>query len=473
MEDPDKTPTRQPYGPASNANRGFGNRAVPSGGIALNTPRRRTGTGMKSLQEEPFEGHVDYTQGSLQSSLLNSPYNHSPRQELPPYCTPSRASTATTRASNMSSRGSVSSSSPAMTGDHRAPVNVTPTRVPSRGINSSNWRATAGPSNASRPANYQVPGQQAAPSTVAGNPPGKLSRPASRPPLSDKTVQPLRHRSVSRLSQQSSPGMAFGQLPVQHGRPGTASTISESSTASPVLNGSPFLQAIHLQAPGKVVSIAEEIKRPGADPRKPHFLVDIPYMNNFEIYKHVVLPIVARSVFVIASRVELEWFTAMLNCNHFPGLRNYITKVYFSGFYWFGGISYNIRRNPMIALLDEMPNVTELGLTFHTAGLTSSFHSERDRLSFENSQQFDKSKQLKVMRKDQVANRYGLQDLFQLRNLQVLRLECIKSKMVAAYCRASDPLSVFNDVGNWLKQGYSNQNGDRQIVVTMTPLDLN
>jgi hypothetical protein len=134
---------------------------------------------MEPLREDPFEGHVDYTQGSLQQSLLNSPYtsavHHSPKQELPPYCTPSRASTATTRASNMSSRGSASSISPSMPGDGRPPVDVTPTRAPSRGINSSNWRATAGPSNPTRPVNYQPPGQQASSSMVVGQSPGKVT----------------------------------------------------------------------------------------------------------------------------------------------------------------------------------------------------------------------------------------------------------------------------------------------------------
>jgi hypothetical protein len=239
------------------------------------------------------------------------------------------------------------------------------------------------------------------------------------------------------------------------------------------MSGTPILGTLTVRGPGKVISIAEECQRPGSDPRHPHFLANIPYMNNWQVYTEVVLPIIAHSIFVIATPVELNWFIDMLNCDrdHFPGIRTYITKIYFSGFYWFGGIGHNIKRNPMLALFDDLPNIKELGLTFHTAGLTASVHSERERLQLENTHQFDKSKQLKVMRQDQVGNKYGLQDILHLPKLRVLRLDCIKSRMVSTYCRASDPLSVFNDVGNWLKQGYVNMTG-QQLHVTMAPLDL-
>lgn len=140
-----------------------------------------------------------------------------------------------------------------------------------------------------------------------------------------------------------------------------------------------------------------------------------------------------------------------------------VNKLYFPRLYWFSGVSGNRSANPALAFAAALPNVQELTLTFHTAGFTTSAWAERERLRIE-PQDFEKSKQLKVLRLSDLIKHYDLNRLFNCRTLADIHLECINSEMVQFYAKSSDPLSPFHDLVHWIQRGFYDTQG-REVYV--------
>ena len=146
-----------------------------------NAQRRFTASGvcMEQVREDSEEANY-YSPNPLDNSLLNTPRTHRTitAKEVPPYCTPSRASN-TTVITHLTDMSNASSPSPPV-GTPKKNVlkacangrpldvkNLTPTRAPSRGPGSTNWRRDAGPGNVNvtfrsgyHETGWQQPGQQ-------------------------------------------------------------------------------------------------------------------------------------------------------------------------------------------------------------------------------------------------------------------------------------------------------------------------
>lgn len=155
---------------------------------------------------------------------------------------------------------------------------------------------------------------------------------------------------------------------------------------------------------------------------------------------------------------DINFLTAMLKSPNFPDAFQTITKLSLSKLYWFSGIQHNRNTNPALAFATFLPNLSEIWITFHTAGLTASAWSERERLRLE-PMEFDKSKQLKVLRLDNVIRHYDLERLLDCKNVKVIHLEVIESEMVAFYTKVGDPLSPLRDLIHWLERGFNNRHG--------------
>jgi hypothetical protein len=181
-------------------------------------------------------------------------------------------------------------------------------------------------------------------------------------------------------------------------------------------------------------------------------------------YTNIVLPYIASCTFEIASTLDINFMVAMLKSDSLPGMHKVVTKLAYPRFYWFSGVSNNRKSCPSLAFAASLPAVQELSITFHTAGLTTSAYNERERIRLE-ATDLEKSKQLRVLRLDDVVKRYDLARIFDCPRLTHVHLECINSEMVVFFARAADPLGPFRDLVHWIQRGYFDTH-HHQIAVT-------
>lgn len=217
---------------------------------------------------------------------------------------------------------------------------------------------------------------------------------------------------------------------------------------------------------GTVISIKEERERPNANPTAPSFIHD-PNLAQKDLNKWmtVVLPYVSSLIFMFESLTDVHFFRAIMASPNLPQLFRAVTKISFKGFYWFSGIAHNRTANPYLEICAGLPNLQELTLTFHTAGLTTSRWHERERIKME-ATDLEKSKELKVLRVTDVSGRYDLAALWRCPGLQVLHLECLNSPIVAHFVKVGDPLGPFRDLVHFLSDGF------RQYCGTQVQIDL-
>ncbi|KAF2636289.1 hypothetical protein P280DRAFT_483855 [Massarina eburnea CBS 473.64] len=211
--------------------------------------------------------------------------------------------------------------------------------------------------------------------------------------------------------------------------------------------------------PGTIISISAERARPGAIPNRPSFIpatVLSQGMSEFAAWNRNVLSAMATRTFVISNGVDLEYFSAILSSPSMPGLYRAITSVCFDQFYWFSGVKENRMACPALVAAENLPGLQRLSLTFHTAGLTWSSYTERERMRIEEVD-LEQSKQLKPMPVEAVITKYDLAKVFNLDSLKTLELKCINSNMVANYCTQANPMDVFWALRGYFNEGFVNQ----------------
>ena len=235
------------------------------------------------------------------------------------------------------------------------------------------------------------------------------------------------------------------------------SALSASGSASTqVSHSSTSLTESHagydLDSP-LVVIIAHERVNPGATPENPQFMAKYASLTSAQNYYNIVLPHIAKLTFILENTPDVNFLHNWLNAAKYPQLRDAITKLAFPKLFWFSGIAGNRKTNPCLAFASSLPAVEEITLAFHTAGLTTSNWAERERLRIE-AYDVEKSKQLKVLRLQDVIKNYDLERIFRCKALKKVHLECYNSPMVQYFTRSSEPLSPFHDLQHWIQSGF-------------------
>jgi hypothetical protein len=121
--------------------------------------------------------------------------------------------------------------------------------------------------------------------------------------------------------------------------------------------------------------------------------------------------------------------------------------------------------NPNLDFLVSLPNVVEVTIHFHTAGLTASVWMERERLRMENAGDLQSSKRLKVLRLAEVIAKYDLNKLLACRNLRMLNLVCLDSDRVRYHCSPTEPMSGFRELKNHFMVQFLQLFGGRRVDV--------
>lgn len=222
----------------------------------------------------------------------------------------------------------------------------------------------------------------------------------------------------------------------------------------------------------KIFSITKE-RQQGAEPARPSFIRD--HQLAFQdpvLYQQVVLPSVSELTFEISSLPDVQHFRAMLAAeSQMPQFWRAVTKVAFPGFYWFSGIAHNRTCNPYLEVVGNLPFLSELSLTFHTAGLTHSRYGERDRLKIEETD-IEKSKELKVTRVADVVRKYDLSSVFKCTSLRILRLECFDSQIVDHFTGTVDQFSSFRELQYFFIDGFRQYCGrEIQVCSKVIPIE--
>ncbi|KAF2107684.1 hypothetical protein BDV96DRAFT_672824 [Lophiotrema nucula] len=226
--------------------------------------------------------------------------------------------------------------------------------------------------------------------------------------------------------------------------------LDSETTGSGSDRGSSVVSAQHSSPLREIPIINLKLDRESGngDPQNPPFLSHFPTIRTPQTLQNFILPYIASCFFVLDSQLDINYFAKIINL---LGAAPYITQIAFSGFYWFSGVRDNRRSNPALMFAAQLPYLADVTLIFHTAGLTESCYGERDRIRME-SINLEQSKSLRCIRLNDVIDFYDMRRLLECNNLQVLRLDLIKSSIVERYCQQGDPASTYRDLIHWCRQ---------------------
>ncbi|KAF2014537.1 hypothetical protein BU24DRAFT_463318 [Aaosphaeria arxii CBS 175.79] len=241
----------------------------------------------------------------------------------------------------------------------------------------------------------------------------------------------------------------------------------EPPTRTGVINGSSenIELAVATYQPTTIISISEERNNPATSPMIPGFLSHIENHLDTAVMQSRVLPYLETVVLKMETLADMHYLIIILDTLGAVKSRKSVFKISFPGFFWFSGILHNRKENPMLAFATTLPNLKEMAITFHTAGLTASKYTERDRLLMEDDGYLEMSKQLRVLHLSELINRYGLQDLFRCRSLEAVHLECIESDIVAYHVGEDDPTRPFYELVQYIRTVFKDR-FDQNVAVT-------
>ncbi|KAJ4299667.1 hypothetical protein N0V90_004913 [Kalmusia sp. IMI 367209] len=278
-----------------------------------------------------------------------------------------------------------------------------------------------------------------------------------------------RHASVGYTS-----APHIGGDPPAQARSQDRNSISSSNTSAPGTYEPPSMGVGDRISVIKMSQERENVERGEASILQPTFMIDANLSMDATDWVGQVLPEVSSLTFEIESLPDLEHFRKILASEReLPQLWRAVRKVSFPKFYWFSGIMNNRTSNPYLDSIQDLLHLEVLSLTFHTAGLTGAIWRERERMQMEREQDIERSKELKAYPLREVVQRYKLDDIFKLKALTVLNLECIDTELVRHNVKASsgDPTMAFRDLGTFFKDGFRRLNGQVvQVKLTITPI---
>ncbi|KAF2703848.1 hypothetical protein K504DRAFT_519727 [Pleomassaria siparia CBS 279.74] len=209
------------------------------------------------------------------------------------------------------------------------------------------------------------------------------------------------------------------------------------------------------QVDALIIYLAEERNNPTAFPGRPRFLNGLPvYSEDPRGYQETTLPYVASLTFVITCGPDATFFKEVVQSDTFPGIDTAVLKLSFPNFHWFSGVINNRTNNPWLALCATLPNLEEVSLNFHTAGLTTSTWTERQRIRLETGGLMIQSKDLRCLRLADVVRKYDIDRLFQVRTLRKVHLTCWDSQIVKFHVNNGDPLRCFRELESYIISGF-------------------
>ncbi|KAJ4984393.1 hypothetical protein SVAN01_10100 [Stagonosporopsis vannaccii] len=222
------------------------------------------------------------------------------------------------------------------------------------------------------------------------------------------------------------------------------------------------LQALLASGP-LYVDITAERENVAAFPDRPQFLQGVRYdRTEARVWFEEVLPFLSNCTFVISSTADIVYSGDIFGSAALPRIYSAVTKVELPKFYWFSGVALNRHHNPYLQVCGNLPNLHELSITFHTAGLTAPRWSDRQITTLEQNQP-EAAKERILLSLREVVLRYELNAIFACVRLRRLRLNYIESKMTAYFCKVGIPLDVLEEISTYLGQGFS-QRGLQVIV---------
>lgn len=214
--------------------------------------------------------------------------------------------------------------------------------------------------------------------------------------------------------------------------------------------------------------ITSERESTSASSDRPVFLKGVRFdAVSPRVWYEEVLPYLSKCTFVFASTADVTYGGSIFGSAALPHIYNAVTKVDFPKFYWFGGVTSNGHDNPYLQMCRNLPNLRELSLTMHTAGLTNQRWAERQIIALERNNP-DAAKERIVLSVQEVAHRYALDALFTCSGLRSLRIEYIESDMTAYFCKVGNPVSVLHDTKAYLEQGFMQRH--LQVAVELVAL---
>lgn len=211
------------------------------------------------------------------------------------------------------------------------------------------------------------------------------------------------------------------------------------------------------------VYITAEREDAAASPDRPVFLKGVCYdpVDTRTWYEEV-LPYLSKCTFVFASTTDVTYGGSILGSAALPHIYNAVTKVELPNFYWFSGVALNRHHNPYLQMCRNLPNLRELSLTLHTAGLTNQRWAERQIPVLERNNP-DAAKERIAISLQEAVHRYELDALFTCGGLRQLSIEYIESAMTAHFCKVGNPMDVVQSVKTYLEHGFA----QRQLRVAV------
>ncbi|KAK7190436.1 hypothetical protein DPSP01_005332 [Paraphaeosphaeria sporulosa] len=206
---------------------------------------------------------------------------------------------------------------------------------------------------------------------------------------------------------------------------------------------------------------------------QPSFIPDASVaLSNPSRWKNVVLPLIATYTFQLGSLLDVDFTRALLACPQLPNFYKAITSVNFPQFYQFAGIRDNRTSNPYLDFVKAIPNLEHLALTFHSAGLTGSVYTEKDRIALENNGKVEESKELKVLKKKDVVAFYKLDDVFELKRTRISKVTCylIDSELVGHFVKKGAALDVFEEFQDYFEKGFKKVKREIHVDLIVCPL---
>ena len=175
-----------------------------------------------------------------------------------------------------------------------------------------------------------------------------------------------------------------------------------------------------------------------------------------------VLPYLSKCTFVFASTADVIYGGSIFGSVVLAHIYNAVTKVELPKFYWFGGVAFNRHYNPYLQMCRNLPNLRELSLTLHTAGLTNQRWGERQIPALERNNP-DAAKEHIAISLQEAVHRYELDALFSYGGLRQLRVEYIESAMTARFCKVGNPMDIVQSIKTYLDHGFT----QRQMQVSV------
>lgn len=203
------------------------------------------------------------------------------------------------------------------------------------------------------------------------------------------------------------------------------------------------------------MEITAERENPVAYPDRPLFLRGVCFdPADAQAWFNEVLPLLSTCTLVVSSTADVAYCGEIFGSAALPHIFNAITKVELPKFYWFSGVALNRHNNPYLQMCRNLPNLQELSLTFHTAGLTEQRWAERQVIALE-AHKPAAAKERILLSLREVKTRYELEALFACGRLRRLTLNYIESEMVSYFCKVGSPLEVLQEIKAYLAHGFA------------------